>query len=342
MIKDGFHPDDEVYRGVPRPAGRRESRAAMSATPLARGPRHHQDASPASSRSASVDFDLRAGEVHALCGENGAGKSHADQAARRHPPARQLRGRAAASTASRRASTRIARRRAPPASRSSTRSSRWSPEMTVAENIFLGNEPRRFGLRRLERDLRARPRPARRLRASPSIRRRTVARPRRRAEAAGRDRARRSARSSRILILDEPTAALDASRRSTRCSSILRGFATRGIACIYISHKLDEVFAIADRITVLRDGAQHRHARRPPRRDEAERHPRTWSAARSTDLFPRRAGTPGEVLLQVERPRRRAPAKGARRCCSDISFEVARRRGARHRRPDGRGPHASC
>ena len=59
---------------------------------------------------------------------------------------------------------------------------------------------------------------------------------------------------SRVLMLDEPTAAL-AEHEVQMLLAILRDLRARGIACIYISHKLDEVFAIADRITVLRDGA---------------------------------------------------------------------------------------
>ncbi len=62
------------------------------------------------------------------------------------------------------------------------------------------------------------------------------------------------AKDSRILILDEPTAAL-AEHEVRVLLTILRDLRQRGLACIYISHKLDEVFALADRITVLRDGA---------------------------------------------------------------------------------------
>src|SRR2546423_13070964 len=59
---------------------------------------------------------------------------------------------------------------------------------------------------------------------------------------------------SRVLVLDEPTAALTG-QEVTVLLDHLRRLRSNGTACIYISHKLDEVFAIADRITVLRDGA---------------------------------------------------------------------------------------
>lgn len=57
----------------------------------------------------------------------------------------------------------------------------------------------------------------------------------------------------RILLLDEPTAALG-DREALHLMSVVRALCREGIACIYISHRLDEVFEIADRISVLRDG----------------------------------------------------------------------------------------
>jgi D-xylose transport system ATP-binding protein len=62
------------------------------------------------------------------------------------------------------------------------------------------------------------------------------------------------AQSSRILILDEPTAAL-AFHETQQLLAMLKGLRARGVSCVYISHRLSEVFEIADRITVLRDGA---------------------------------------------------------------------------------------
>ena len=59
---------------------------------------------------------------------------------------------------------------------------------------------------------------------------------------------------SKILILDEPTAALSESEVE-QLLKILIDLRAEGLTCVYISHKLDEVFAICDRITVLRDGA---------------------------------------------------------------------------------------
>ena len=61
-------------------------------------------------------------------------------------------------------------------------------------------------------------------------------------------------RTRSVLILDEPTATLCRSRESTGCSTVVRQLRERGLGIVYISHRLDEIFAIADRVTVLRDG----------------------------------------------------------------------------------------
>ena len=57
-----------------------------------------------------------------------------------------------------------------------------------------------------------------------------------------------------MLIFDEPTAALTEAE-AERLFAIIRGLKARGIGIIYISHRMAEIFAISDRITVLRDGA---------------------------------------------------------------------------------------
>lgn len=61
-------------------------------------------------------------------------------------------------------------------------------------------------------------------------------------------------RNPRILVLDEPTSTLTETETET-LMEIIRGLRSRGISCIYISHKLEEVFNIADRLTILRDGS---------------------------------------------------------------------------------------
>jgi D-xylose transport system ATP-binding protein len=105
-------------------------------------------------------------------------------------------------------------------------------------------------------------------------------------------------KNSKILILDEPTAAL-AEHEVQVLLDILRDLRRRGIACIYISHKLEEVFAIADRITVLRDGRSITTLR-AAETNRAEVISKMVGRELG-DLFPRRASKAGEVLMSVER-----------------------------------------
>jgi len=105
------------------------------------------------------------------------------------------------------------------------------------------------------------------------------------------------AKDSKVLILDEPTAAL-AEHEVLILLDILRDLRKRGIASIYISHKLDEVFSIADRITVLRDGTTVcTQPAAETNKNEVIRH---MVGRELGDLFPRRITLPGEVILRVD------------------------------------------
>jgi len=102
---------------------------------------------------------------------------------------------------------------------------------------------------------------------------------------------------SDLLILDEPTSALTEDEIDN-LFDLLRGFKEKGITCIYISHKLDEIFKIADRITVLRDGitvATHNTA------DLDESKLISLMVGRKlTERFPKVRYEPGEVVLELK------------------------------------------
>lgn len=118
---------------------------------------------------------------------------------------------------------------------------------------------------------------------------------------------------ARIVIMDEPTASLTR-REQERLYGIVRALKAEGIGVIYISHRLEEIFALADRVTVLRDGAsvgtfEVRDI------DEGELI-RLMVGREVTHLYPQSIGSPGEVRLKVDRL-----------CCrssgvEDVSFEV--------------------
>ena len=195
-----------------------------------------------------VSFDLHAGEVHALLGENGAGKStlikvatgaHApdggrivlggERLARLDPGLARARG--------------IACIYQQPA---------LFPDLTVAENLALRLEPP-GALRRV--DWAARRRRAEELlrRAGAAIAPETEVRHLSMPEQQLVEIAGALGAGARIVIMDEPTASLTR-REQERLFEIVRGLKAEGVGVIYISHRLEEIFALADRVTVLRDG----------------------------------------------------------------------------------------
>jgi ribose transport system ATP-binding protein len=195
-----------------------------------------------------VDFDLCAGEIHCVVGENGAGKSTfikmLSGALRPDEGLITINGKQythlTPSLAHQLGITTIFQEIS------------LAPEMTVAENIFMGREPlTRFGMidyPRMQREARALlddlgiPLDVTAFVATLSI-------PQRQSVQI----ARAMAREAKIFILDEPTASYS-SAEIGNLLALVKGVAARGAGVIYISHHLEEVFSINDRVTVLRDG----------------------------------------------------------------------------------------
>ena len=261
-----------------------------------------------------VSFDLYPGEIHALCGENGAGKSTLIKTLSGIHRAGSYEGT-------------ILLDEKPVQFQNSKDAGRVGigviyqelaliPAMTVAENVFLGSEPRRHGLIDSDKML---------LEAKRLLDRFGLdINPEDTIESLGVGQrqlveiAKALSKETRILILDEPTAALT-EQEVTILLDILRDLRRRGIAMIYISHKLDEVFSIADRITVLRDG-QSIITLETAKSDKNE--VIKYMVGREiTDLFPRRASVPGTVLLQV-RDLDVLATTGGRSVLRGISFDV--------------------
>lgn len=107
-------------------------------------------------------------------------------------------------------------------------------------------------------------------------------------------------RDVRFLIMDEPTSALSLTE-TERLFNIIRGLAKRGVGIVYISHRLEELFQIADEVTVLRDG-KFITTRHISQTSEAEL-VKFMVGRDIEDRYPRVVSTPKEVVLQLENVR---------------------------------------
>lgn len=116
---------------------------------------------------------------------------------------------------------------------------------------------------------------------------------------------------ARILILDEPTSALN-DVETKYLFELVRKAAQSGIAILYISHKLDELFAIADRVVVLRDG--HVTGELMIRDTNKDELIARMVGRKLDDLFPKEKNVPGDVVLKVEHLSTEA--------FEDVSFET--------------------
>jgi ABC-type sugar transport system ATPase subunit len=264
-----------------------------------------------------VSFDLRAGELHALVGENGAGKSTLMKVLAGVYPHGTYGGEIVIDGAARRFA--------------SVRDSEQAgvavifqelsliKELSIGENIFLGREPRRLGVIRWE-ELYSRAQKLLGELQLPLDPRTPVGH-----LGIGQQQlveiAKALSQEARILVLDEPTAALTDAEVET-LFRIVRGLKARGVGMIYISHKLDEVFRVAERITVLRDG-------RTVGTDETRNldEPRVISrmvGREVGDIFPETAHERGDVIFEARGMTVEDPNLRGKLLVDNVSFKVRR------------------
>ena len=262
-----------------------------------------------------VSFDLRPGEIHGLCGENGAGKSTLIKLISGIYPHGSYEGDFFVHE-------QLVKFRSLADAQNAGIAVIYQElalvnDMTVGENIFLGSEPRTpLGLidwhkvyheaRVLLRKFNVEIDPSEPVAKLGMGQKQLV------------EIVKALSKNSNILVLDEPTAAL-AEHEVLILLDILRDLRSRGIASIYISHKLDELFAVCDRITVLRDGASIATLE-TNETDKAEviKH---MVGREISDLFPRRGSKPGSPALEVENLTVADPHSGEP-FLADISFSL--------------------
>ncbi|MEV4286958.1 sugar ABC transporter ATP-binding protein [Nonomuraea bangladeshensis] len=255
-----------------------------------------------------VSLELRAGEAHALAGENGAGKStlvkilsgvHRPDSGRILLDGEPVEF--AGPADAQRAGVAVI-----------YQEPTLFPDLSVMENIFMGRQPRaRLGLDR--RAMRAATaelfgrlgvhldpdRPARGL----SIADQQLV-----------EIAKALSRQARVLVMDEPTAALSG-QEVARLFGVAGTLREQGVALLFISHRLEEIFELCQRVTTLRDGALV--ATDPIGDLTPDDLVRRMVGRELESLFPKQDTTPGEVALSV----RRLTREGV---FTDVSFEVRR------------------
>jgi inositol transport system ATP-binding protein len=254
-----------------------------------------------------VSLRVRAGTVHAVMGENGAGKSTLMKIiAGIHPPDRgtvKLHGRPL-----RLASPREALQHGIAMIHQELN---LMPTMTVAENVWIGREPlaglglvdhRELRRRTAELFLRLG------IETDPSLRVSELSV----AERQMIEIAKALSGDADLLIMDEPTSALT-SRETQHLFNLIRGLKAQGRGILYITHRLSEVFEVADEISVLRDGRYI--GTRPASATTADELIRWMVGRELTQLFPRKDFAPGPVVLSVR-------ALGLAGRFQDVSFDL--------------------
>ena len=253
-----------------------------------------------------VDLDFRPGEVHAIAGENGAGKSTLmkllSQAERADEGEIELQGE--------RVSFHGPKHAQELGIAMVHQEFALAPHLTIAENLVLGHETSRLGLiargseRRQARELLERVGldvdPSRRAGSLPVAAQQRV------------EIAKALAIDAKVVIMDEPTATLT-EREIEDLFGVIRDLTEDGIAVLYISHRLDEITRIADRVTVMRDG-QVVETLEKDDMDEREI-VRLMVGREIENLYPKDDVDVGDVLLRVEGITRRGVLR-------DCSFEV--------------------
>ncbi|GAA1810732.1 multiple monosaccharide ABC transporter ATP-binding protein [Nesterenkonia flava] len=264
-----------------------------------------------------IDLEVRRGEVHAICGENGAGKSTLMKVLSGVWPHGSFTGRII-----------YEGREAQYKSINDSEADgivivhqelALSPYLSIAENIFLGNELSRGGVidwhatnkrgaELLER-VGLRENPATPVNQIGVGKQQLV------------EIAKAFAKNVKLLILDEPTASLN-DEDSAHLLGLIEGLRDQGITCIIISHKLKEIRRIADRVTVIRDGATIETLDMSAPDADESRIIRSMVGRSLSSLFPERAPEIGEEKFRIEDWRVHHPSDPSRVVVDGASLSV--------------------
>ena len=264
-----------------------------------------------------VSFKIRRGEIHGICGENGAGKSTLMKILSGVYPhdtyegsvifngEELLLGQSAIQEAGHKGIAIVYQELT------------LVPIMSVGENVFLGREPVERGSINWNR-LYANTREILekyKLDVPPQAIVRTLG--------VGKmqmvEIAKALSEKAQVLILDEPTSALSEAEID-KLMDILRILKSSGITCIYITHKLEELFRITDKVTVMRDGKEI--ITEATKELTQEKLVKYMVGREMKERFPKSKRKPGEVIFKVEDLQALDPNESNRKVLNGISFDV--------------------
>lgn len=239
-----------------------------------------------------VDFELEAGEVHALMGENGAGKSTMMNV---------LTGLHSRDKGTITIDGKETYFKNPKEAEQfgitfiHQELNIW-PDMTVLENLFIGKELKNsFGLLRTKEMKALAKKQFDRLAVNISLDKEAGS------CSVGEQQMIEIAKAlmtdAKVIIMDEPTAALT-EREISKLFEVIASLKKEGVSIVYISHRMEEIFTICDRITVMRDGKTVDTKAIPE--TNFDKVVRKMVGRELTDRFPKRNPTPGDTVLQVK------------------------------------------
>lgn len=267
----------------------------------------------------NISFQVERGEIHGICGENGAGKSTLMKIIAGVYPFGSYTGEIRFNRELLKFSHNSIRQAIVKGIAIVHQELALVPKMTVGENIFLGREPSRWGainwyqlyndakkvLAQFNLDL-----PFTTPISLLGVGKRQMV-----------EITRALSENAKILILDEPTSALTESEIQN-LMDILARVKSQNITCLYISHKLEELLSITDRITVLRDGELA--GTRNTKNTSSEEIIALMVGRQMKERFPKGNRQPGGTILQVRSLTVKDPEQNYKEIITDISFDLKR------------------
>ena len=264
-----------------------------------------------------VSFQIKRGEIHGICGENGAGKSTLMKILSGVYPYGTYQGSVFYNGEELKLAEGAIRKASEQGIAIVYQELTLVPTMTVGENVFLGREPVERGVINWEklyadtREILARYQ----LNISPEDTVKNLG--------VGKmqmvEIAKALSENATVLILDEPTSALNEAEVD-KLMDILKTLKSHGITCIYITHKLEELFRITDTVTIMRDGRVI--TTQPTKSLTLDKLVRFMVGREMKERFPRGNRTPGEVVFEVEDLHAVDPNESRHKVLNGVNFNV--------------------